>query len=399
MRILFLSAWFPYPPDNGSKIRVFNLLKELSKGHEITLLAFTRDPEAKKYIPALKEYCKNVRTVVARPFLPWELRSLLGFFSARPRSFVATYSHEMERLVEEETSSNDYDVLVASTLGTAEYALGVGGIPRVLEEHNLTSSIIWQKYRMAKGFMRLRYWLTWLKFRRFEARIIGQFDACTMVSEEDKEGVLRILPDYRRIEVIPNGVDLSLYRPTSSRRKPNSLIYTGALSYEANLNAMQFFLGAVYPLIRQECPDVTLKITGATEGVSLDGLPLDDSVTLTGYVDDIRPHLSSSSVCIVPLRIGGGTRVKVLEAMAMGTPVVATSLGARGIEVAHSENILVADDPEGFARCTLEVLRDTGLWEKLSTGGRRLVEEKYGWESIGRRFNDVLLTVAQSRLL
>ena len=175
----------------------------------------------------------------------------------------------------------------------------------------------------------------------------------------------------------------------------NSLIFTGAMTYGANYEAMEFFLQDVYPLVKARQPGVTLRITGSTQGVPLRRLPLDESVLLTGYVDDVRPLIWDSAVCVAPLRVGGGTRLKILEAMALGRPVVATSKGAEGLEVTHGYDILIADDPATFADCILRLLADPSLRERLAQAARQTVEEKYDWRIIGRRLDALLRDVVQ----
>jgi polysaccharide biosynthesis protein PslH len=186
--------------------------------------------------------------------------------------------------------------------------------------------------------------------------------------------------------VVPNGVDCDRNRPGLAPGEPQRLVYNGALTYQANYDAVKYFLAEIYPLIRKAQPDVTLAVTGSTQGVNLADLALSDGVKLTGYLDDVRPVVAGSRVCVVPLQEGGGTRLKILEAMALGTPIVSTSKGAEGIEARHGEHLLLADDAASFAECTLSLLRDTDLRQRLAVNARRLVEERYDWTRIGERF-------------
>jgi glycosyltransferase involved in cell wall biosynthesis len=160
---------------------------------------------------------------------------------------------------------------------------------------------------------------------------------------------------------------------------------------------MRYFLREIYPLIRDQHNEVSLTITGSTKGVDLTTLMLDESVSLSGYVDDIRPLVAGSAVCVVPLRIGGGTRLKLLESMALGTPVVSTSKGAEGLDVVNGEHLLIADTPADFATCTLRLLCDTRLRRRLAINARQLVEEKYDWKQIGQRFVDLVEDVASNK--
>lgn len=398
MKILFLSQWFPYPPDNGSRIRIYHLLKSLARKHDVTLLSFTRDEDrgSQETQDVLRSFCRDIAVVPLRRFRPYRGRALLGFFSSIPRSLVDTRSSVMRELVVTKVKTGGFDLLLASELGTVPYALGINSIPKVLDEVQLTvfkEAFAFQSHPLR----RLRHGLTWWKLERFMRRILTEFDACTAASDREKANILSISPNYRKLAVVPNGVDLGFYSGDFGAPVPNTLVFTGALTYSANLDAMEFFLNDIFPLIKARCPDVTLRITGKTEGVALGRLSLSDEVILTGYLDDIRPCVARSWICVVPLRCGGGTRLKILEAMALGAPVVATSKGAEGLEVTPDENILIADTPPEFAAAVLRLLDDGALRAKLAVGGRRLVCQQYGWERIGQRLEQLLQEVVRER--
>jgi len=210
------------------------------------------------------------------------------------------------------------------------------------------------------------------------------------VSPVEVPSVQAMVGQEAEVTVIPNGVDCAHNRPGLAQSRPNALVYNGALTYSANYDAMRWFLTFVYPQIKAKQPGVSLTITGSTQGVELDGLALDSSVSLTGYVEDVRMPVTEAAVCVVPIRQGGGTRLKILEAMALGTPVVATSKGAEGLAVVDGEHLLIADEPAAFADATLRLLRDGGLRNRLTSSARALVEAKYDWAHIGRRFVDLV---------
>jgi len=209
--------------------------------------------------------------------------------------------------------------------------------------------------------------------------------------------VLSIAPHCQYVVVVPNGVDLDRYKDDSGASEPGTLIFPGALTYSANFDAMAFFLHQIFPLVKARWPEVVLRITGKTNGVPVDRLPLDERVILTGYLDDVRPTVAQSWVCVVPLRVGGGTRLKILEAMALGTPVVSTSKGAEGLEVTQDEDILIADTPAEFADAVLRLLNDRALRARLAANGRRLVESRYGWKVIGEKLDQLLRRVVKER--
>jgi len=394
MRVLFLSRWYPYPPNNGSKIRVFNLIKQLARHHDITLLSFAQGPMSEVCLREMEFYCRSVHIVPYEEFHPTRLKALLGFFSTRPRSIVDTYSREMQTLVERVSASNSFDVVVASQIDSASYALLLRQMPCVLEEVELT--VLYEQFACQCNLIpKMRYGLMWWKLSQFMARLLREFNGCTVVSKQERDLVGRIVPRYDAVVVVPNGVDVNANIGDFGAPKPDTLIYAGALTYRANLDAMEFFLRDIFPLVKAQCPNVHLRITGRYDGVPVERLALGNSAELTGYLDDVRPVVAQSWACVIPLRVGGGTRLKILEAMALGTPVVSTSKGVEGLEVIHEENILIADDPDDFAQAVTRLLGDEALRARLSANGRRLVEERYAWERCARQLEQLLYQVVE----
>ena len=279
--------------------------------------------------------------------------------------------------------------MIASTEMMAAYALqGPSSAARILEEHNSLTRWMQERYNdQTSAAQRLRCWASWQKTRLYEARLFRQFDLVTMVSAQDQAVCRADLPGYRgRVEVVPNGVDCAHNRPGLAQARPATLVYNGSLTYSANYDAMRWFLAEVYPRIRAEVPDVSLTITGSTQGVDLAGLALDGTVRLPGFVEDVRIAVAEARVAVAPIRQGGGTRLKILEAMALGTPVAATSKGAEGLDVRDGEHLLLADDPERFAGQTIQLLGDADLRRRLAANARHLVETRYDWQQIGQKF-------------
>ncbi len=398
MRILFLSTWFPYPPDNGSKIRVYHLLRALSTRHQVTLVSFAFTTARPDQADVLQQWNVDVQTVEYNPFERSSLSGALRFFSLSP--VVTRPLPEMADAVQRAAGAMLFDAVIASNEVTATYIRQLPcAIVRILEEHNLLSRWMWERYqRQTAPVQRLRSWISWRKACHFEARLYRQFDLCTMVSEQDRAACLQMLPGYRgHVEVIPNGVDCQHHQFALSATKTHSLVYNGALTYQANYNAVKYFLSEIYPLVRKSVPDVTLTVTGSTSGVDRSGLQLDESVHLSGYVNDVRPFVGGSTVCVVPLQEGGGTRLKILEAMALGTPVISTAKGAEGLDAVHNEHLLIADDPAEFAEGTRRLLEDASLRRRLAANARELVERHYDWNEIGQRFVDLVESVANAR--
>ena len=285
MNVLFLSRWFPYPPDNGSKLRVFNLIKHLASSHEVDLVTFASEAVAEERVAAMRQYCRLVAPVLYEAFEPNRLKALLGFFSRQPRSAVDTYSVEMARIIERLATERSFDVVIASEIDMVPYAMDVSGVPRVFEEAELAT--LYERFAgQDQPLKKMRSGLTWWKLSRYVADLLRAFDGCTVVSEEERDLILQVSPGYRPIAIVPNGVDLSRYAADFGAPTRDTLVYPGSLTYEPNFDAMEFFLRDVFPLIRADRPEVRILITGRTDGVPLDRLPRDDGIVLTGYLDD-----------------------------------------------------------------------------------------------------------------
>ncbi|MBI1881248.1 MAG: glycosyltransferase [Chloroflexi bacterium] len=401
MKILFISRWFPYPPDNGSKIRIFNLIKHLALRHEIHLISFTSAGITDEQQAAMAQYCQRVDVAHYKPFHPSRLKALLGFFSSQPRSVIDTHSIEMQQLVEHVGGTTSFDAVIASQIDVAPYATVLSGPIKILEEVELTT--LYEQYaRQHDPLKKLRRGLMWWKWSSYVANLLRVFDGCTVVSKSERARISQVLAGYPAIEIIPNGVDIAHYTADFGLPTVDTLVYSGALTYLANFDAVDFFLRQVFPLIRTERPQVKLAITGKLDGVPTDRLPLssNNGVVFTGYLDDVRPTVARSWVSIVPLLWGGGTRLKILEALALGTPVVATSKGVEGLDLTSGRDLLIADTPADFAAAVLRLLQDPTLHATLSRNGRQAVEAKYDWQMIGQQFNDFIeTTVAQTKVL
>jgi len=391
VRILCLSAWFPYPPDVGARIRLHYLLTALGATHAVDLLCFFHGQEERVSPEVLPS---GVSLLGALP-APTDRRSrpsLADLFSPYPRALAEQYVPEMAASLKAALSGACCDLVLTFDVGpgvtAAPYLLEVQGVRRVVVDPEI--SMIWTKARTARGLVaRLRYGLTWQKQRRYTRELLLWVDGCVVPSDVERRLILDIVPDGPPLAVVPNGVDLNRYQGDFGPVEPDTLVFPGALTYKANFEAMRFFLTEVFPRIRQARPQATLYITGRTDGVDLRRLPLGDGVVLTGYLPDVRPRVARSAVCIAPLTLGGGTRIKILEAMALGTPVVATSKGAEGLDVTPGRDLLIADDPADFAAAVVRILENPELRASLSTAGRR-VAERYDWRAIGGQLNAFL---------
>ncbi|MFZ5917170.1 MAG: glycosyltransferase family 4 protein [Chloroflexota bacterium] len=393
MHILFLSSWFPHPPDNGARMRTWNLLRQMARHHEIALLSFVQNEPRQDDLDAVSSFCRVLGTVTQRRFRPSRPRAILRLLSPQPRAVLEMYHPQMAKLIHQAIHQHSFDLIIASEIGpgvsAAPYLMDLDSLPRVIEDLEL--SMIWNQLQMQSSWSgRIRHSLTWWKQKRYAVRLLHSVEGCTVASEQEGALLRRLSPDFEPLSVVPNGLDLELYAGDWGAPETGTLVFSGALTYQANFDAMAFFLQDIWPLIRSAQPGVTLRITGRTDGVPLAQLPLTEGVILTGYLKDIRPTIAKSQICVVPLLTGGGTRLKILEAMALGTPVVATSRGAEGLEAVPGTHLIIADEPAGFAAAVLSLLVDERLRAKLTAHGRQLVQECYSWERCAHQLEELL---------
>ncbi|MEI7555284.1 glycosyltransferase family 4 protein [Candidatus Chlorohelix sp.] len=398
MRLVFLSRWLPYPPSNGSKLRIFNLLKQLSaRGYEIHLLTFYEDGDAiNEAIPNLKEFCSEVECIPYKPYRPTSLKALAGFFSFRPRSLVATYQPQMAIHLKAILNAHLADLVLASQLDMANYGLLATKykVPCFLEE--LEIGAIHQFNGDIKLRTRLRNKLTWVKYSKYIGYLGQHYKGISVVSESEKE-LIEPFAHNTPLHVLPNGVDVAAYqfRAYNATTRKKQLIFNGALTFNRNYEAVAYFLSEVFPKIRGREGDIELFVTGKNSGVNLQELSSTlKGVTFTGFLDDIQPLMVESAVCVASILSGGGTRLKILEAFALGTPVVSTSKGAEGLDVVNGTHLLIADNPSDFVTAVSTLLHTPELAASLALNARKLVEEKYCWNLIAENLDRILKELA-----
>jgi glycosyltransferase involved in cell wall biosynthesis len=358
-------------------------LRGLSQYHDVTLLSFSDQPEETLEIREIRSLCSEVKIVPWREFNPQSRKSIIGFLSPTPRFLLDTYSISMEGLIQNSLSSKKYDLVIASQLSMATYYKSFENIHAIFDEIEL--GIFYEAATKTEGLLsRLRRALTWFKLRRYFSKLLNSFVIGSVVSEQELNLVASHLSKHlKRISVIPNSINFDDYQELNVKKVPARLIFTGSFRFHANYEAMKWFVGEVFPRILKKEPEVQLVITGDHAVLPL---PSVENVTLAGYVEDIKRLIASAQISIAPLLTGGGTRLKILEAMAIGTPVVATSKGAEGLGAEDGKQILLADSPDDFADRVLTLLRDAELHEKLSVNGKLFVKKNYDWKSVVPRF-------------
>jgi glycosyltransferase involved in cell wall biosynthesis len=312
-----------------------------------------------------------------------------------PTAFtVAKYaSPAMRNRIDQLLRADRYDVVVADFLQPSTNVIDAPFFPKVLFQHNVESVIRRRQFEAAlnpllKAYL---YW-DWLRLKRFEGQAARRFDHCIMVSEQDC-ATMRELYGVTSTTAIPTGVDVDYFQPLEPEAPGHHLVFTGSMDWFPNDDAMQFFVGQVLPLIRHEL-DVTLWIVGRNPGEPVRRLAREHpNVRVTGTVDDVRPFIDRAGVYVVPLRIGGGTRIKIFEAMAMAKAVVSTTIGAEGLPVTNDVNIALEDTPEGFARRVIELLRNPAERRRIGDAARALVVERYTWDVAAQRFAEICESV------
>lgn len=389
-RILFLSRWFPSPCNNGSKLRVHSLLSALCRRHDVFLLSFREPGEDESQASDLHAMCRTVRSIPRVRRASRGLDFAAKLCSSTPRSHLESFSAEMASAASETIEKESIDCVIASQIDTAAYRNFLDDVPCIFEELEL--GLTYEAWSGgASVAARVRGGLTWFKHRRFVGRLLRRFDAVTVASERERDLAQRFLAHLPPVEIVPNCLDLSRYPNTVESRDKSTLIFSGPLAYEPNRQAVVWFQEHVRPILAARIPDVHAIVTGKRPASPL---PNVEGLTLTGYVDDVKPLTARSACCIVPLQSGGGTRLKILEAMALHTPVVSTSKGVEGLAVEHGEHVLIGDDPETFAAAVADVLSSSDLAAHLAANAYDLVRKRYDSSVASGRLLDLVEQVA-----
>jgi glycosyltransferase involved in cell wall biosynthesis len=386
MKILFLSTENPYPPNGGHHLRTFNVLKILARQHEIYFVGFAQDKREFKYIPEIKRFCETVdiyevsKTGYNKSFV---LLACKNLFSRYPLIARRYFIPEARERIEQLLDQYSIDVVHMDMLALGLYRGMLKDTPVILTNHNVESLRIYRWMQIEKNlFLKSFLFYQYLKLRSFEQGICPKFDRCVVVSEYDKN-YLRGLCGNNNFVVIPNGVDTDYFKPESVEVQRDRLVWVGGMTGPYNSDAVDFFIQKVWPLVKDKAPGATIDFAGGGPTQTLRNKASEDkSVQVLGFVPDIRPIVQRASVFVAPVRVGSGTKIKVLNAMAQGKPVVATTIAAEGIDVTPEENILIADDPKEFAEKIAYLLNHGQIAGEIGKKARELIEEKYSWDVI-----------------
>ena len=390
MRILWAKMNGLWPCTTGGRVRSLQIVSELARRHEVTVItthAPGDDPEG------LAQRLSHCREVISIPYEPPKKRSAAfpatvarSWFSRDPVDLWKWRLPAMRDRITALMDGGEIDVCVADFLFAAVNVPMGGRVPTVLFEHNV-EYMIWQRLSALQTNPLLRglFEIEWRKLRAREADYCRAADLTIAVSEDDRQRLTEIAPGIRAA-AIPTGVDTTYFAPAGRPEKPASLVFSGSMDWHPNEDAVIYFADAIMPRIRAEFPDLTFTVVGRNPTARLREVAERAGITVTGTVDDVRPAIDEASVYVVPLRAGGGTRLKIFEALAMAKAVVSTTVGAEGLALEPGRHFVAADDPGTFADAVIALLRDPQRRQALGAEGRHLVETYYSWPTIAREF-------------
>jgi sugar transferase (PEP-CTERM/EpsH1 system associated) len=376
----------------GAGIRYYYLLRALARKHTVSFLAFNHGDEAEmsRRMSLIKDLAGDVQ-LVARPVSRFKrLRGVIGLFYGRSYIFNVFIVDEMQDALDAAITNTHYDVVLFEAVSMADYRLP-GDVKTIVDQHNNVYELLQRTYQRERAWA--RKWYNWLESRLIQAAEIeryGRANAVLVTSEREQVTLKRLLPTSV-IEVVPNGVDIEHFRAAGGEQEvEHRVVFTGTMDYYPNIDAVLFFARECWPRILAQVPTATWQIVGKNPPKVVRRLEEVPGVTVTGSVVDVRPYLAQAAVAIAPILIGSGTRLKILEAWAMGKAVVSTSIGYEGLEAEVGKQLLVADEAEGLVQAIVELLRNPQQRQVLGAAGRALVEAEYSWERCGRQLLQVL---------
>jgi polysaccharide biosynthesis protein PslH len=395
MRILVLDEEFPWPLNTGKRLRSYNLISRLARQHEVGYLAYGEESS-----DSYRHFASNrLNPIAVPPHVPskeglaFYIRLLMNLFSCYPYIVQSHYSASFAIALERAVQSSRPDIILCEWTPYAIFAREVTAIPVIISAHNIETRI-WERYLEAEGNPLRRWYIGRQipKVRRFEQETFGRVKGVIAVSSLEADDIRRIAKTCR-VEVVDNGVDLTYFNSSAAGSNSNSAVFTGSMDWRPNQDSAHYFCKDILPLIQNKLPDFAVTFVGRTPPQSVLDLQKIKGVSVTGTVDDVRPYIENAGVYIVPLRIGGGSRLKILEALAMKKAVVSTTIGAEGLHFRDNEHLQIADTPEAFAKEVVRLIGDPSLRMRLGEAGRSAVEQSYGWDALAARLEKFLNSV------
>ncbi len=385
MKILYLIPYSPVNPTFGGALRIYHLLEHLCNNHDVTVAGFSTAEEEKELVKKFP-MLEGKTHLIPNPHKNKSRRWLLfkSLFTAHSFWYQITQSEQLQQTFDQLLDHQNFDVIQSEFPVLAWYRYNSSAI-KIIDAHNVEYDNFRRMTKVKNPFKKLFYYLEWYKFYREETRVCSKQDALFVTSERDisifNETVTEV-PKY----LIPNGVDMNYFQPKEVTQKPHSIVFVGMMKYVPNYDGINYFLDEIFPGILEQYPDCTFTIIGKNPPPSI-SRRANKNINVAGFVEDTRPYIDEASVYVVPLRMGGGTRLKIMEALSMKKPLVTTSIGCEGIDVEDRKTALVADDPQAFAEAVMELFENKELADRLTEQGYELVLNKYGWENIGKQMD------------
>ncbi|NJD22504.1 MAG: glycosyltransferase [Melioribacter sp.] len=392
MKILHLSPYCPVPPNFGGALRIYHLLKGITQNNDVTFVSFGRGNELKLLNDHFSSKVRELHIV--DPPWTWSYRRIAQFYALwTSGSFFSLFSksREMQKKLDEILGAEDFDIVQMEFPIMGNFELNTDAV-KILDEHNIEYDNLFRMWKYQQNSLRrVHYYREYKKSYEEEIAACKKMDAIFVVSDRDRAILNKDVPHIPKF-LIPNGVDTSYFTPQPTELEPYSMVFTGMMGYFPNYDGMLYFLDEIFPLILKKIPQAKVYIVGNSPPKCLQDRSA-DNIIVTGFVEDVRPYVWRSSLYVVPLRMGGGTRLKVLEALAMKKPVVTTSIGCEGINVVDGESVLIEDDPKEFAMRTIELLNDLAMRKILSSNGYDLIRSTYDWEIISAKMDESYQTI------
>ena len=404
MKILLTLPRPLFPPDTGGKIRSLQVLARLANRAEVHAVSFADPQRDAAAIQEMRSVFRSYTPVMwreAKRYSPRFLAELFANqFSLLPYFLSKYYAPHFRSTVEHLLTSGNFDLLFCDFLHTAAPLQTSNFKPKIMFEHNVEFLLRKRKWEMEERSVRRAILSAeWKKTKRIEGQTCHRFDQVIAVSQEDEETLRQDL-GIKHVATIPTGVDADFFRPLENCSKPGQLVFVGSMDWDPNEDGIVWFLREVYPLIRRQVRNANFTIVGRNPSSRLRTIASNQpSTNITGWVADVRPYLAQAEVVVVPLRVGGGTRIKIPEAMAMQKPVVSTPVGAEGLPFRDRREIRIAEKPEDFAQAVTELLTNTSFRNSLATAARERVVRDHGWEAVIEKLEAVLERVKCPRTL
>jgi glycosyltransferase involved in cell wall biosynthesis len=396
MKLLWLSHFIPFPPRGGSSQRSFNLIRHIASKYETLLFAINLEGHSpqlvSEYSKELKRHCAEVE-IWDPPYrwrgARWWAQLMLSPFYRQHYGAHALWSPELGRRWQDVLAKHPGALVHFDSIDLALYLPPAASFRKVLNHHNCESAMAERRAEKERNPLKRAYLRQQArKLRRVEQEVCHQFDVNLTVSELDTQ-TLQVSNPQAHCHVVENGTDTEYFHPSDAEPEPNTLVFAGSLDWYPNVAGLQYFVREIWPTLKQKCPGIRLFLAGRNPTPAVVRLAQSDpAIDLIANPEDTRPWVWKAAVFVCPVIDGGGTRLKILDALAMGKTVVSTSVGCEGLEVKRGENILVADTPQDFTGEVLRLLDDSDLRERLGCNGRSLVERFYSWEVVGRHLDE-----------